>query len=419
MDRFEVPEIPLRQIALWTIGVLVVVAFFWLLLRFNYVFLLLVTAAILSTAIMPLIRWLENHGLSKPLGIVLIMGIGALLLVLLLWFALPVFATQGAVLVDKLNEGYMLLLENLRALPNIILSRLLLILPDNLPQLMQTTEDLETATEDATLAETLQQGRMLFESIFLVIAIVLLTVYWTLEGERIRHAALMLVPIQKRSGARELLAEISARLSGYITGQGILCLVIGVLAFAAYAIIGLPNALFLALFAGIMEAVPIIGPFIGAIPAIIIALTISPVSALWVILATVIIQQLENNLLVPRVMKRTIGISPLVTLLALLAFGSLYGILGAIVALPLAAILQLLLDRYVQATGTGPGPLEMGRDRLSLLRLETHQLVQDLRGQVRTKDSVPSQLTDAVEDELEAIAIDLESYLALHEKNAR
>jgi len=266
------------------------------------------------------------------------------------------------------------------------------------------------------VADMLQQGQLLFRNIFPAIAIILLTIYWTLEGGRIRHAGLMLVPIQKRSDARELVDEISSRLSGYIIGQGILCLIIGVLALIAYTIIGLPNALFLAIFAGIMEAVPVVGPFIGAIPAIIIALTISPISALWVVVATVVIQQLENNLLVPRVMKRAIGVSPLVSILALLALGSMYGILGALVALPLAAIVQLLLGRFVLSADVEPDPLKAGRDRLSLLRYETHQLVQDVRGQVRKKDTVPSELTDFVEDELEAIALDLESYLAGREK---
>jgi hypothetical protein len=135
------------------------------------------------------------------------------------------------------------------------------------------------------------------------------------------------------------------------------------------------------------------------------------VTALWVILATGIIQQLENSLLVPRVMNRTIGVRPLVTLLALLAFGSLFGILGALIALPLAAVIQLLLDRYL-LDRESLEQMEPGRDRLSVLRYETNQLVQDVRNQVRHKEGVPSALSDEMEDEVEAIALDLESYLA-------
>jgi hypothetical protein len=114
-------------------------------------------------------------------------------------------------------------------------------------------------------------------------------------------------------------------------------------------------------------------------------------------------------------MRRTIGISPLVTILALLALGSMFGALGALVALPLAAIVQLLLKHFVMSSEANSNPVETGRDRLSLLRHETNQLIQDVRGQIRRKDNIPSEQTDAVEDELEAIALDLESFLAKRE----
>ena len=101
MKRFEVPEIPLQQIVLWTLAVLIVGAVFWLLLRFNYVALLLLTAAILRAAIRPLVGWLENRGLAKPVGVLLIVGAGALIFVLLVWIALPIFTSQGSALIGK------------------------------------------------------------------------------------------------------------------------------------------------------------------------------------------------------------------------------------------------------------------------------------------------------------------------------
>ena len=96
----------------------------------------------------------------------------------------------------------------------------------------------------------------------------------------------------------------------YIAGQGILCLVIGIMALVAYRLIGLPNALVLALIAGVLEAVPMIGPLLGAIPAALVALSIAPDKLIWVIVATVVIQQLENSLLVPRVMRKRWGSIP-------------------------------------------------------------------------------------------------------------
>jgi predicted PurR-regulated permease PerM len=140
---------------------------------------------------------------------------------------------------------------------------------------------------------------------------------------------------------------METKVSAYIGGQSILMLVVGSMALLAYGLIGLPYILVLAFVAGVMEAVPLIGPLMGAIPALLVALSIGPDKAIWVIVATLVIQQLENSILVPRIMSRAVGVNPFVTLLALLAFSSLLGIAGALMAIPLAAIIQLLLDRFV------------------------------------------------------------------------
>jgi predicted PurR-regulated permease PerM len=289
---------------------------------------------------------------------------------------------------------------------------LLFVLPSELPTLLNSNvSDLPLPEANPEMTPGADQENRLLLGLFQFVAVGILVFYWTLEAGRVKQAAYLLIPLQKRDEVRQLVHDIEAKVSGYLLGQGMLCLIIGLMAFAAYLLIGLPNALLLAVFAGLLEAVPIIGPFLGAVPAIIVGLSVSPVTALWVILATAIIQQLENSLLVPRVMKRTIGVRPLVTLLALLAFGSLFGILGALIALPLAAVIQLLLDRYLLARESLT-IAEPGRDRLSVLRYETNQLVQDVRNQVRNKEGMPSARTDELEDEVEAIALDLESYLA-------
>jgi hypothetical protein len=96
-----------------------------------------------------------------------------------------------------------------------------------------------------------------------------------------------------------------------------------------------------------MEMVPIFGPALGAIPAFLVALSIDPSKALWVVVATAIIQLLENAVLVPRIMKHSMGVNPIIVLLSLIAFSSVFGFVGALLALPLAAIIQLLVSRVV------------------------------------------------------------------------
>jgi hypothetical protein len=134
---------------------------------------------------------------------------------------------------------------------------------------------------------------------------------------------LLLVPTGQRERIRDLVSAMETKVGAYVAGQGILCLVIGILALVAYLLIGLPYPLVLALVAGVMEAVPMVGPLLGAIPAAVIALSIAPSKLVWVIVATIVIQQVENSLLVPRVMRKAVGVNPFVSLLALFAFSSL------------------------------------------------------------------------------------------------
>jgi hypothetical protein len=135
----------------------------------------------------------------------------------------------------------------------------------------------------------------------------------------------------------------------------------------------------------------------------------------WVIVASLIIQQLENSLLVPRVMRKAVGVNPFVSLLAIFAFSSLFGIAGALMAIPMAAIIQLLLDRFVFHPAAAEPEASAGRDYASRLRYETQDLAQDLRKQARFKkwgSVLKVKQIDKVMDEIETITTDLDALLA-------
>jgi hypothetical protein len=129
----------------------------------------------------------------------------------------------------------------------------------------------------------------------------------------------------------------------------------------------------------------------------------------------VVIQQLENNLLVPRVMRKAVGVNPFVSLLALFAFSSLLGLAGALMAIPMAALIQILFDRFVFGPTAIEPEVSTGRDYASRLRYEAQDLAQDLRRQARLKkggSDLRIKQTDHVLDEIEAITTDLDSLLA-------
>ena len=158
-----------------------------------------------------------------------------------------------------------------------------------------------------------------------------------------------------------------------------------------------------------------IGPTLGAIPAGLVALSISTEMFIWVIVASVAIQQIEYTLLVPRVMKRTVGVNPFVTLLSIFAFSSLFGIAGALMAIPMAAIIQLVLNHFVFQQPTVELEVAEGRDYSSRLRYEAQDLIQDLRKQARhRKHGSDEKIVDIekVMDEIETITENLDALLA-------
>jgi predicted PurR-regulated permease PerM len=383
---------------------------FWLLYRFNQVIFLLFVSIVIGTVIRPAIVWLHQRGIPRIAGVLLVY---LLLLILFAGFLLllfPLIAEQGATIAAAVPGYYQSLREWMVSDPNQLISSFSGFLPVTLPSLTPVQQ-----TGGEMLASAWQVwGYVIFTAriIFIAIVILVLTFHWTLNGPRIIQSMLPLVPRGQRESMSELISVMETKVGFYVAGQGFLCLVIGIMALIAYLLIGLPNALVLALVAAVLEAVPMIGPVLGAIPAAVIALSIAPSKLLWVILATLIIQQLENSLLVPRVMRKAVGVNPFVSLLAIFAFSSLFGIAGALMAIPMAAIIQLLLDRFV----FHPAPMEpdTGRDQVSRLRYETQNLIQDLRTQARLKKGGPAQTIkqiDQVMDEIETITTDLETLL--------
>ncbi len=403
-----------RRVVWATLVLISVILGFWLLYRFNQVIFILFVAIVIGTVIRPAVAWLHQRGLPRIAGIILVYF---LLLVLLIGFLLllfPLIVEQSTTIAAAMPGYYQNLREWMINYPNQLIVRLSEFIPNTLPNLkplQQTGQEVMVSAGQALSYVTLAA-----KAIFIAIVILVLAFYWTLDGPRTIQSLLLLIPQGQRESISELISAMETKVGSYIAGQGILCLVIGIMALLAYLLIGLPNALVLALVAGVMEAIPMIGPLLGVIPAALVALSIAPNKLIWVIAATVVIQQLENSLLVPRVMRKAVGVNPFVTLLALFAFSSLFGFGGALTAIPMAAIIQLLLDRFVFHPAAMEPEVSAGRDYASRLRYEAQDLAQDLRKQARLKkggSDLRVKQIDHVMDEIEGITTDLDALLAL------
>jgi predicted PurR-regulated permease PerM len=401
------------RVAQATITLVLLVFAFWLLFRFYQVVFILFIAIVMGTVIRPVVTWLHQRGLPRIMAVILVF---ILLLALFIGFVIlivPLIVEQGTILAASVPSYYQGLRDWMVNYPDQLIVSLGQFLPATLAGLVpvqQTGQQVLASAEQVLRYFTLSAKVVLIAIVLLVLAF-----YWTLDGPRIIKSFLMLVPQDKRDSISELISAMETKIGFYIAGQGFLCLVIGLMALVAYLLIGLPNALLLALMAGVLEAVPMIGPLLGAVPAAMIALSIAPVRLIWVVVATVVIQQLENSFLVPRVMRKAVGVNPFVTLLAFFCFSSLFGIAGALMAIPIAAIIQLILDRFVFHPTASDTEVSAGRDYASRLRYEAQDLAQDLRKQARLKKSGSDKRVkqvDKVMDEIEKITTDLDALLA-------
>ena len=179
-----------------------------------------------------------------------------------------------------------------------------------------------------------------------VFTILVLSFYMLLEKDSIKKLLNDFVPLEHKERIFDLLRKIAEKMGKWLRGQALLMLVVGVADFIALSILGVPYAAILAILGGLFEVIPYVGPWLGLLPAFIIAFTISPIKALFVLIAYVLIQQLEAQFLAPKIMGRAVGLSPVIIILALLCGASLMGILGVIVAVPVAAAISVIIQEW-------------------------------------------------------------------------
>jgi predicted PurR-regulated permease PerM len=191
-----------------------------------------------------------------------------------------------------------------------------------------------------------------------LLVVIFAGIYLATQPNFYRIGAIKLVPPTRRKIAAEAMLESERALRLWLKGQAIAMVVVGLLTGIGLWALGMPSALALGLLAGLLEFIPFAGPIIAAVPAILIALAVSPELALWVTLLYVAIQQFEGNLLTPLVQQYAVDLPGAVLLFSLIGFGTLFGTLGVILAAPLAVVMMVLVKRlYVIETLDTPTPI--------------------------------------------------------------
>ena len=183
-----------------------------------------------------------------------------------------------------------------------------------------------------------------FGGLFGFLTILILAFYLLLDSRTLFRNFVSLFPKAERDRVEDVCRRISTKVRAWLAGQLLLAAAIGTSAAVGLWLLGVPYFFVLALIAGLGEMIPVVGPILSAIPAIAVALTVSPATALFVSIFFLAQQQLENHVLVPKIMERQVGISAGFVIIALLIGGSLLGIVGAILAVPTAAILLVVFQ---------------------------------------------------------------------------
>ncbi|MBI2263286.1 AI-2E family transporter [Candidatus Berkelbacteria bacterium] len=197
------------------------------------------------------------------------------------------------------------------------------------------------------LSSNLYQTTLGFISgVVAIFTILVLSFYLLMEKDGATKLIAGLLPLNQKEKVADVFQKIGLKMGAWLRGQIVLALIVGVLVLIGLWLIQIPFPLALAVWAAFTELIPYIGPILGAIPAIIIGFLISPLTGILTILIYVIIQQIEANFLVPKVMQKAVGLSPVVIILALLIGGKLLGFLGVIIAIPAAAAFQVFLQEW-------------------------------------------------------------------------
>jgi predicted PurR-regulated permease PerM len=316
MDAKTEPSVKIIGIAV------LLVAGVWLVYQIRDILYLLFIAFLLMTAMHPPVIWFERLKIPRFLSV-------------LITYAL-IFGGFGFIIASSI--------------PSLVVQTTRLV--QNLPQAMAKVipywniDSTSIGQQLGPIGENIIKVTVgIFSNLLATVTVLVFTFYFLLERRHTKEIITGLVGDVIAEKTVIILREVEIKLGAWVRGELLLMCTIGVLVYIGLMILHVEFALPIALIAGALEIIPNIGPIISAIPAVLIALSVSPLFALSVVALYIVVQQVENNIIVPIIMKRSIGFSPIVSILAIMIGGRLAGVTGAILAVPVLIVCQVLVNK--------------------------------------------------------------------------
>lgn len=302
---------------------LLFIAIVWLLFTLRGILLAFFVSYIVMTALSPMVDALRRQRIPKTIAVAFTFFTVVILFLLLIVPLVPFFITQ----IQQLFKSFPLYLDQAASIIGVSID-------------VRGVSQLISPEKIGDNAFAFVGG--VFGGVFSLITVLALSFYLLLEYDGSKKMISSLFPKKYQDEAILLVSQINEKLGAWLRGQIVLSITIGCLTWILLTVLQMPFALPLAVLAGLLEIVPTVGPVLAAIPAVIVAFTISPNMALVVIVAYLIIQALENNLLVPRIMQRAVGLNPIAVIIGIIVGGQLLGIMGALLSVPFISLIVVI-----------------------------------------------------------------------------
>ncbi len=303
-----------------------VVGDIWFFFQIRDILLILFVSLLVMVILSPLIKKLSKFKIPRALSV---------LIVYFLFFGVIVFSLAGIIpaLIDQTSNfiaGVPTYISNLHISSQISdqISKQILVTLGDLP------------------SQVLNFGVGLISNIITLLTVLTFAFYLLMSRDKLDKQMSYLIGEKKAKEISDFIDELEVKLGGWARGQILLMLSVGVLDYVGLRILGIPYALPIGILAGLLELVPYVGPILGAIPALVIGFGISPLMGIATGALAFLIQQLENYVLVPKIMERSVGVLPIVTLLALAIGLKIAGLPGVLVSVPVVITLQVLVKRH-------------------------------------------------------------------------
>jgi len=301
---------------------------------------LVLVAGFLAVGLDPAVRRMERLGLSRGQAVASIFLAMLLFITGFLMAVVPPLVSQVAQFAVDLPEYAQNLAEENPRIREWVEE-------NDIPQKLSAAVEKIPSVIGGSFGSVLGVAGSVLATLFNVVTVLILTIYFSLSLSRIHAGTLRMVPRSRRQRVTELVDPILQKIGGYIAGQITTALIAGSLAFVFLAITGVPFPVALALWVTIAALIPLVGATIGAIPAVVVAFFDSLALGLLTLGYFIVYQQVENYLIAPRIMTRAVDVSPAAVLLAALIGGSLLGFVGALMAIPTAAAIKIIVQEVL------------------------------------------------------------------------